>query len=466
MVDPTGCEDSSERLWCCPTLDMPKCLWSGFEHDGICTSSCPDGSVEIASSSGYCENGGYAAACCDDGDDDSNSMMLYHTCSWSGKSTSGGFTNCGESCPDGLSLVAQSQSGSGGVQCNVVGVSESEGHPATYSTRSYCCDKQDYNIKWEFCSKGGTNGNTKETPGHCPGDCPEGRHRVALDSLAPECSSGAASTCCVPQANTLNTDLPENVLGQAEALDLFLSDPQAYCVNETTDSSPERRQVENSLEQRDIILQHPAVLSEVENLVSDMLDSIASHNQIDAWDSGIEEDFPFLRFDSLESYMDQFPNRTSFADYNDFLRYHGMDYGGVRDVACSLSYYNSRSGQELGSGDAPKPLVCHCSDEIVCEAGDKSCVGFVEDDDASGADDEDDDDDGHIDELRRRGLDESEILHILYERATKKNKGPRGGERRPYKYNFKSADGSTSFVGTMYSHTVSFNCTDTIRGSS
>lgn len=144
MVVPLGCEDSTDRLWCCPTIDMPKCLWSGFEHDGTCTSSCPDGSVEVASSNEYCENGGYAAACCDASKEGSNSMMLYHTCTWTGKATSGDFTDCGDSeavCPDGLSLVAKSQSGSGGVQSNVVAVSQANGHPATHSTRSYCCDE-------------------------------------------------------------------------------------------------------------------------------------------------------------------------------------------------------------------------------------------------------------------------------------------------------------------------------------
>jgi hypothetical protein len=437
---------------------MPKCLWSGFEHDGICTSSCPDGSVEIASSSDYCENGGYAAACCDSGDDGSNSMILYHTCTWTGGATSGDFTDCGKSeasCPDGLSLVAQSQSGSGGVQCNVVGVSEADGHPATHSVRSYCCDAQDYNIKWSSCSKEGMGGNTKENPGHCPGDCSEGRYRVALDKLAGECASGAASICCVPAANTLNTDLPEDVLGQAEALDIFLKDPQGYCHNDTTSSTPARRQVERPLEERDIILQHPAVLSEVENLVSDMLDNIASHNQIDAWDSGVEEDFPFMRFDALESYMDEFPNRSSFADYSDYLKYHGMDYGGVRDVACSMNYYNSRSARELESDDAPKPLVCHCSGEIVCEAGDEDCIEFE-------SDDEDGDDDiDHGDELRRRGLDESEILHILFERARTKQPGKgtkaRGGEERDFEYDFKAAD-NTLFQGFMRSFTVSTDC--------
>lgn len=248
MVDPTGCEDSSNRLWCCPTLDMPKCHWSGFEV-GTCTSLCPEGSIEVASSSDYCENGGYAAACCNAGDDGSNSMVLYHTCTWAGEAGSGGFTDCGEdegACPNGLSAVAQSQSGSGGVQCNVVGVSEAPGHPETHSVRTYCCDQQDYNIKWEFCSKHGMNGNTKDNPGHCPGDCPDGRYRVALDTISQECSSGAASICCVPMASTLNTDLPEDVLGQAEALDIFLNDAQRYCINDTTSSSPQRRQVDES----------------------------------------------------------------------------------------------------------------------------------------------------------------------------------------------------------------------------
>lgn len=434
---------------------MPKCLWSGFEHDGTCTSSCPDGSVEVASSSEYCENGGYAAACCDAGEEGSNSMMLYHTCTWTGKATSGDFTDCGDSeavCPDGLSLVANSQSGSGGVQCNVLAVSQAEGHPATHSTRSYCCDEQDHNIKWEFCSKHGLGGSTKDNPGHCPGECPDGRFCVALDKLSEECSSGAASICCVPEADTLITDLPEDVLGQAEALDIFLQDPQGYCHNDTASHSiPERRQAETALEERDIILQHPAVLSEVEALVTDMLDNIASHDQIDAWDSGIEEDYPFLRFDSLESYMDRFPNRSSFADYNDYLKYHGMDYGGVRDVACLFNYYSSRSAKKLKSEDVGEPLICRCT-ETVCGAGNNACSNEEGDDEDD--DDESDDENEHGDELRRRGLDETEIIRILFERA--KSGKARGGEERSFVYGFTAADG-TPFQGSMRSHTVSTN---------
>jgi hypothetical protein len=120
-----------------------------------------------------------------------------------------------------------------------------------------------------------------------------------------------------------------------------------------------------------------------------------------------------------------------------------------------MNYYNSRSARELESDDAPKPLVCHCSGEIVCEAGDEDCIEFE-------SDDEDGDDDiDHGDELRRRGLDESEILHILFERARTKQPGKgtkaRGGEERDFEYDFKAAD-NTLFQGFMRSFTVSTDC--------
>lgn len=185
------------------------------------------------------------------------------------------------------------------------------------------------------------------------------------------------------------------------------------------------------------------MLTEVETLVSDMLDNIASHNQIDAWDSGVEEDFPFMRLDSLESYMDQFPNRSSFADYGEYLRYHGMDYGGVRDIACGLNYFNARSGRELGDDNVKPPLVCHCSGEKVCVKGDRSCVFGDE-----GVD--------HGDELRRRDLEDSEDLddfETLFERAGK----PRGGEERDWSYDFTTDDG-VYFHGVFWSHTVRNNC--------
>lgn len=202
----------------------------------------------------------------------------------------------------------------------------------------------------------------------------------------------------------------------------------------------------NPLEERDIILQHLAVLSEVESLVSDMLENIASHNQIDAWDSGVEEDFPFMRVDALESYMNEFPNRSSFADYNDYLKYHGMDYGGVRDVACSMNYYNSRSARESGSDDAGESLECHCSGNTVCEAGDESCI-------------DDEDDDAGPDELRRRGFEDFEDLNFLLERASK----PRGGQERSFTYDFTAASDGTQYSGTIRSHTVSIDCKEHIR---
>lgn len=218
---------------------MPKCYWSGFQHGGTCTSTCPQDAVEIGSDDSYCENGGYAAACCDPSE--GNSVSLYHTCTWSGDllENGDGLIACGlgeesegDSCPDSLSPVARSRSGSGAVQCEVLDVSPAT-HRVTYSVRSYCCDTSDRNLKWGSCSKEGTDGHTEDDPGHCPGDCPEDRYRVALDQHAPECSSGAAATCCVPMASTLDTNLEEEVRSQAEALDLFLHEAEEYCSNDT-----------------------------------------------------------------------------------------------------------------------------------------------------------------------------------------------------------------------------------------
>jgi hypothetical protein len=445
---------------------MPKCYWSGFQHDGVCTSSCPQDAVEIASSHGYCESGSYAAACCDPG---TNSVALYHTCTWTGE-TDGDFTNCGNSddtCPDGLATVAQSQSGSGEVQCNVVGVSMAPDHAATYSVRTYCCDNSDRNIKWGFCGKYGTDGNTAESPGYCPGDCPDGRYRVALDQHAPECSSGAASTCCVPTAQTLNTHLPEGDLSKAEALDLFLRDVDGYCFNDTETSENLRRELddsttgnvsgtaiqkekhqnkrtadydltvlENGLNKRDFILQHPAVLSEVEELVTNLIDSLASGNQIDAWNSGIGEDYPFLQSYALEPYMEEFPNRTSFAHYGEYLSYHGLDYGGPRDIVCAPDYFNNRIQAKLGKGKEVDLFNCNCAGASVCGLDGRSCSTS-----------DVDDDDGDRSELRIRSSQEGDHLNHLFARDG-------GGKKRPYEYNIVCADGVV-ITGTFYSFPVS-----------
>ena len=389
-------------------------------------------------------------------------MALYHTCMWAGDGLgSDDFPDCGRSddtCPDGLATVAQSHSGSGEVPCKTTAVSMAPEHPATISTRTYCCDNSDHNIKWSFCSIHGTDGNTAENPGYCPGDCPEGRYRVALDQHAPECSSGAASTCCVPTAQTLDTDLPESDLSKAEALDMFLLDTEGYCTEDLPSSTSRRRQVvedtthrelgvaslqeevknhqdpththiERPLEERGIILEHPAVLREVEDLITDLLDDRASPNEVDAWNGAVRDDYPFLQTYALEPYMNEFPNRTSFAHYGDYLAYHGINYGGVRDIACGPNYFNAHIAYKRDE-DAEKPLVCNCGDVNVCGADGTGCPSTDADED----DDDDDDDDDDRSELRIRDSVGSPHLNHLFKRA--------GGKKKPYTVKITFPDGT------------------------
>lgn len=205
---------------------------------------------------------------------------------------------------------------------------------------------------------------------------------------------------------------------------------------------------EHLLEERAIVLKHPAVVSEVNELALDGLDKIASHDQIDAWDNGVHEQYPYMQFASLQDYMSEFPpNRTSFADYQDYLQYHGMSYGGARDVACAPNYYSARIARKQGNDDAGKPLECRCSSETVCELGDSSCIDGEEEKPLG-------------DELSRRGLvhledyEDFEGFVSLWERANNPDR-PRGGEERPYKYDFKAASDDTQFEGTVWSHRVS-----------
>lgn len=243
MVDPTACPDNENRSWCCPTSNMPTCWWSDC-NQGMCSSECSSGSVEVGSHSQLCENNGYVAACCDD---ENRSVSLYNKCAWDGNGN--GEDSCGDSdstCPDERSKVAESASGSGDVQCAVVGVSMAADHAATFSVRPYCCDKSDHNIEWTACRKLGMDGHNPEDPGHCPGDCPNGIYRVALDQHAQECTSGAASICCVPNAQTLTEDLPVGDVRLAEAVDLFMADPEGFCVAGNDDSSLERRDIQSN----------------------------------------------------------------------------------------------------------------------------------------------------------------------------------------------------------------------------
>jgi hypothetical protein len=127
-------------------------------------------------------------------------------------------------------------------------------------------------------------------------------------------------------------------------------------------------------------------------LLTDLFDSRASHEQIDAWDSGVAEDYPFLQTYALEPYMNDFPNR-SFANYGDYLEYHGMNYGGVRDVACARDYFDTHVAATLGDEgkDADPPLTCNCGGARVCGDNGENCsIGSDVDEGADGGGDSDD----------------------------------------------------------------------------
>ncbi len=44
----TGCSGNNARLYCCPSNDMPTCLWRGSAP--FCNGECHDGEVEVTSS--------------------------------------------------------------------------------------------------------------------------------------------------------------------------------------------------------------------------------------------------------------------------------------------------------------------------------------------------------------------------------------------------------------------------------
>ena len=114
----TGCSGNDARLYCCPSNDMPTCLWRGTAP--FCGGQCHDGEVEVTSSTSgtgaECWTG-HKVLCCTKTTSDS----AVSQCHWEGSAPicAAPFGKAG--CPSGRNALTSSNYGAGGEQPCAIG---------------------------------------------------------------------------------------------------------------------------------------------------------------------------------------------------------------------------------------------------------------------------------------------------------------------------------------------------------
>lgn len=113
------------------------------------------------------------------------------------------------------------------------------------------------------------------------------------------------------------------------------------------------------------------VLPEVTKLGLKILAPNPPQSEIDIWDEHMVGKYPFLAREELFPYL---INRTSFADYGDYM---------AEMVLCNMDYYNS---DIEAAGAAASLALCVCSRPDACDEDDLYCISGTEDDSISSRD--------------------------------------------------------------------------------
>jgi hypothetical protein len=158
------------------------------------------------------------------------------------------------------------------------------------------------------------------------------------------------------------------------------------------------------------------VLPQVTKLGLRILAPNPPQSEIDIWDEHMAGKYPFLAREELFPYL---INRTSFADYGDYM---------AQMVLCNMDYFNS----DIEAADAAVALVlCACSRPDGCDKNDLACI--------SGNDD--DSDSFEESSLQRRTTD-GKIIKTLEKRG-----GPR-------KFEVKFTNNQREYKNVVTSHRV------------
>lgn len=115
----TGCSGDASRLYCCPSNDMPTCLWRGTAP--FCNGKCHDGEVEVTSSTSgdgaTCWTGHKVLCCTKIASDAAVSQ-----CNWSGSAPFCAAPFGKATCPAGRLPLTFSNFGAGGEQPCAIGL--------------------------------------------------------------------------------------------------------------------------------------------------------------------------------------------------------------------------------------------------------------------------------------------------------------------------------------------------------
>ncbi|TVY68504.1 hypothetical protein Focb16_v002095 [Fusarium oxysporum f. sp. cubense] len=207
MTDDTGCDDNSERTFCCPPGAQPKCEWQFF-NNGHCIPGCgPTSGMEIGSSGAKCTGSDFAQTACCKGD--TPGLDVYRQYKWYGLekecARDDGDNPCGWD-PTYDSLLTDSWDGSGDQHCY-----DSKGNsgmrPLCENTRdetrphfSNCVWSDDYYV----------GDSTIVSTGTCNSNCPKGKVKVALQSKNNKCGKGTSAYCCDVTASYDFTDIDDD----------------------------------------------------------------------------------------------------------------------------------------------------------------------------------------------------------------------------------------------------------------
>jgi hypothetical protein len=370
-------------------------------------------------------------------------MDLYPKCKWQA------WPDCSAGvCDLGIqsTILSHSMTGSGGSVCAKRQADDHRwGNDGDRQVRINCCDTSDPSETFEDCEWYTNIGLPPGDKNFCTTGCPAGKVRVALEQDSMRCSSnrGAAVQCCTPKAQTYETQMPElssEDRSFAVAMDLFMDDPERFCTagplslmeknmaimgadvgNASLGMWP--RSVNGRYCVR-LTLTVPRadplfdflVMPQVTKLGLRILAPNPPQSEIDIWDEHMAGKYPFLAREELFPYL---INRTSFADYGDYM---------AQMVLCNMDYFNS----DIEAADAAVALVlCACSRPDGCDKNDLACI--------SGNDD--DSDSFEESSLQRRTTD-GKIIKTLEKRG-----GPR-------KFEVKFTNNQREYKNVVTSHRV------------
>ena len=174
-----GCDKDQKRTFCCPSNDMPTCQWRGSAVACGIKGHCKSGELELTYDTGGCSSG-HKVLCCTT----STSDEARDQCVWKGTASLCMRDNaCTSEFPKEL---ARSNTGDNQQPCDYDGISN--------NLKRFCCKDPPPYTNCDWYTKGDQDPPPSPRPGHCSGQCPQGKTLVASDNYC--FFGGTRAFCC------------------------------------------------------------------------------------------------------------------------------------------------------------------------------------------------------------------------------------------------------------------------------